>query len=51
MWECLHRLALGFDRTGFQKMDMFSAMKAEVDDHLRKTFPPRQTSLHRFFVL
>ena len=49
MRECLRRLVLGLDRTGFQKMDMFSAVKREVEDHLRTTFPPRQTSLSSFF--
>ena len=49
MRECLHRLVLGLDRTAFQKMDMLYAMKREVDEHLRKTFPPKQTSLRKFF--
>ena len=49
MRECLRQLVLGLDRTGFQKMDMFSAVKREVEDHLRTTFPPRQTSLSSFF--
>ena len=49
MRECLCRLVLGLDRTGFQKMNMFSAVKREVEDHLRTTFPPRQTSLSSFF--
>ena len=26
-------------------------MKTEIDEHLKKTFPPRQTPLNRFFVL
>ena len=47
--ECLRRLVLELDRTGFQKMDMFSTVKREVEDHLRTTFPPRQTSLSSFF--
>ena len=51
MQECLCQLAPWLDRTKFQKTDMFSAMKAEVNDHLRKIFPLRQTSLHRFFML
>ena len=51
MQECLCQLAPWLDRTKFQKTDMFSAMKAEVNDHLKKIFPLRQTSLHRFFML
>jgi len=49
MRECLRRLVLGLDRTAFQKMEMLYAMKGEVDEHLRKTFPPKQTSLRKFF--
>ena len=49
MRECLRRLVLGLNRTEFQKMDMLYAMKGEVDEHLRKTFPPKQTLLRKFF--
>ena len=48
--EMFCRLALGLERTGFKKMDMLCDMK-EVDGHLRKTFPPKQTSLRRFFCV
>jgi len=30
-------------------MDMLYAMKGEVDEHLRMTFPPKQISLRKFF--
>ena len=49
--KCFRRLALGLERTGFTKMDMLCDMKEEVDGHLRKTFPPKQTSLRRFFCV
>ena len=45
------RECLGLEKTRFQKMDMFNAMKAEVNDHLRKAFPPRQASFHRFLYV
>ena len=48
MRKCFRRLALGLERIGFKKMDMLCDIK-EVDGHLRKTFPPKQTSLRRFF--
>ena len=40
--KCFRRMALGLERTGFKKTDMLCDMK-EVDGHLRKTFPPKQT--------
>ena len=49
--KCFRRLALGLERTGFTKMDMLCDMKKEVDGRLRKTFPPKQTSLRRFFCV
>ena len=49
--KCLCRFMLRLDRTGFQKISMFSAMKAEADDHLRKTFPSRKISLHSFLCI
>jgi len=48
MRECLRSLVLGFDGTAFEKVDMFLALKA-VDGHLRKSFEPKQTTLHSFF--
>ena len=51
MRKCFRRLALGVERTGFKKIDMLCDMKEEVGGHLRKTFPPKQTSLHRFFCV
>ena len=51
MRKCFRRLALGLERTGFKKMDMLCDMKEEVDGHLGKTFPPKQTSLRRFFCV
>jgi len=48
MRECLRSLVLGFDGTAFEKVDMFLALKA-VDGHLRKSFKPKQTTLHSFF--
>ena len=49
MRECLCRLVLGLDRTGFQNLDKFNAVKREVEDHHRTTFPPRQTLQSSFF--
>ena len=38
--------------TVFHKMDMLSGtVKREVDEHLRITFPPRQTFLDWFFCV
>ena len=51
MRKCFRHLALGLERTGFKKMNMLCDMKGEVDDHLRKTFPPKQNSLRRFFCV
>ena len=51
MRKCLHCLSLGLERTTFHKMDMFYAMKAEVDDHFYKKFSPKQTFLHTFFCV
>ena len=51
MRKCFRRSALGLERTGFKKMNMLCDMKEEVDGHLRKTFPPKQTSLRRFFCV
>ena len=39
------------EKLEFKKMDMLCDMKEEVDGHLRKTFPPKQTSLRRFFCV
>ena len=50
MRKCFCRLALGREHTGFKKMDMLCDMK-KVDGHLRKTFPPKQISLRRFFCV
>ena len=50
MREYFRQFALRPFKIGFQKMDMFSAVKAEVHNNLRKTFPTRQISLHRFFM-
>jgi len=49
MRECLQWLVLGLDGTAFEKMDMLNALKTEVDDHLRKTFPHKQTTLRSVF--
>ena len=49
MRKYLYFLALQFDRTGFLKMNMLCAMKAELDGHLKKTFSPKETLLPRFF--
>jgi len=46
--ECIQRFVWGFDGTAFEKMDMLNALKAEVDGHLRKTFPPEQATLRSF---
>ena len=51
MRKCFRRLALELERTGFKKIDMLCDMKEKVDGHLRKTFPPKQTSLRRFFCV
>ena len=50
MQEYLHQLASGLDRAEFRRWTRLVPMNAEVDDHLRKTFPPSQTLLHRFFI-
>jgi len=42
---------LGFDVTAFDKMDTLNVLKAEVDGHLRKTFPPKQTFCAAFSAL
>jgi len=48
MGKYLRRLVLVLDGTIFEKMDMLNTLKAEVDDHLRKTLPPKQTTLRSF---
>ena len=51
MRKCFRRSALGLERTRFKKMDMLFDIKEEVDGHLRKTFPSKQTLLRRFFCV
>ena len=39
------------EHQSLQLNNMLNAIKQKVDDHLRKAFPPIQTSLHIFFCV